>query len=700
MPLFKALFGLLLVLVALLPPCLSFAQGFSTLSVSRFSFPSELTAHAASGHIAWAMDEQGKRNVYLAEAPDYAVRRLTHFQEDDGQEISSLQFSKDGEYLVFVRGGDHGGGNASRPVNTQNMPKMSSVDIWTISLASGKASPLTSGDYPVWGSGHNLAFIKNGEIWLKDLASEEPAKAIIQNRGRLGDLRFSPDGSQLAFVANRGTHALIGVHRDESTPVNWLAPSFQRDQSPRWSPDGQSIAFVRTLGGSGAALPLLEKRHVPWEIWTADVRSGKAVRQWKAPETLAGSVPTTHGGFNLHWPMREQLVYLSYEDGWPHLYSLDLRSQEATLLSPGEFMVEQLSLHPDGKSLVFAANGGDLPDDLDRRHVATVDLTSGTFTWKTSGQGIEAYPIFTGREDEIAFFSATPKRPLLPAVLREGEVRLLGENLIPADFPTEALVAPRHVSFIAADGTRVYGQLFEPAGGPAKKAAVVFVHGGPQRQMLLGWSYMDYYSNTYAINQKLAEMGFVVLSVNYRLGIGYGYDFHRPAGTYYQGAAEYQDIKAAGEFLAGMEQVDAERIGIYGGSYGGYLTAMALARDSDLFKVGVDISGVHDMDHRYALPEGIEVAPDYAEAKQIAWESSPMADLDQWTSPVLFIHSDDDRNVGFYHSADLVRRFDELGKPYDYLVIPGDTHHWMQFSNRVRVNEATVAYLGRHLLQK
>ncbi|MFO7826179.1 MAG: prolyl oligopeptidase family serine peptidase [Cyclobacterium sp.] len=681
----------------LLPLYPGMAQEFSTLEVSKFSFPSGLTANATQSSIAWAMNEQGKRNVYVAAPPEYQPRRITDFLEDDGQEISSLQFSRDGQYLVFVRGGDHGGGNASKPVNTQNLPQMTSVEIWTIELASGKTEILTSGDYPVWGAGHQLAFIKNGEIWAKDLDEDTAPKAIVQNRGSLGELSFSPDGRQLAFVANRGTHALIGIYSDPKKPITWLAPSFQKDQSPRWSPDGTSIAFVRTLGGSGAALPLLEKRHVPWEIWIGDVQTGKAEKQWKAPETLRGSAPSTQGGFNLHWPNQEQLVYLSYEDGWPHLYSRDLQTNTSTLLTPGEFMVEQLSLHPDGQSLVFAANGGNLQDDLDRRHLATVDLTTGTFDWKTAGEGIEAYPVFTGLNDEIAFLSATPKRPLLPAILRDGEISLLGEEMIPDDFPGAELISPKHVQFPAADGTTVYGQLFEPVENTAAKPAVVFVHGGPQRQMLLGWSYMDYYSNTYAINQKLAEMGFVVLSVNYRLGIGYGYEFHRPSGTYYQGAAEYQDIKAAGEYLAGLEQVDPERIGIYGGSYGGYLTAMALARDSGLFKVGVDISGVHDMDHRYELPEGVEVAPDYAEAKQIAWESSPIADLDQWTSPVLFIHSDDDRNVGFYHSADLVRRFDELGKAYDYLVIPGDTHHWMKFSNMVQVNEATVNFLHKNL---
>lgn len=697
MPKLRFLFSLALLFCTLIPVRSGFGQDFSMAAVSKFSFPSELTANASQSSIAWAMNEQGKRNVYVAHAPDYQPRRITDFLEDDGQEISSLQFSKDGEYLVFVRGGDHGGGNASRPVNTSNLPLMTKVAIWTINLGTGKTESLIEGDDPVWGAGHQLAFIKNGEIWMKDLDSEKAPRSIIQNRGRLGELHFSPDGSKLAFVANRGTHSLIGIYTDPTTPIKWLAPSFQKDQSPRWSPDGKSIAFVRTLGGSGAALPIMEKRHQPWEIWTADVQTGEAKMQWKAPETLRGSVPSTHGGFNLHWPIQDQLVYLSYEDGWPHLYSRDLRNNSSTLLTPGDFMVEQLSLHPDGQSLVFAANGGTLPDDLDRRHLATVELTTGSFEWKTTGEGIEAYPVFTGDGSEIAFFSASPKRPLLPAILSEGEISLLGEELIPEEFPQADLISPKHVQFTAADGTTVFGQLFEPADKPSPKPAVVFVHGGPQRQMLLGWSYMDYYSNTYAINQKLAEMGFVVLSVNYRLGIGYGYEFHRPSDTYYQGAAEYQDIKAAGQYLAGLEQVAPERIGIYGGSYGGYLTAMALARDSELFKVGVDISGVHDMDHRYELPEGVEVAPDYEEAKRIAWESSPIADLDDWTSPVLFIHSDDDRNVGFYHSADLAKRFDELGKPYEYLVIPGDTHHWMKFSNMVEVNEATVNFLHKHL---
>ncbi len=225
---------------------------------------------------------------------------------------------------------------------------------------------------------------------------------------------------------------------------------------------------------------------------------------------------------------------------------------------------------------------------------------------------------------------------------------------LPSRYPEAQLVVPRKVVFKAPDGLDVHAQLFERAGGDAragtKKPAVIFVHGGPPRQMLLGWHYSDYYSNAYALNQYLASRGFVVLAVNYRLGIGYGYEFHRPPQAGAQGASEYQDVKAAGEYLRTLPQVDPRRIGIYGGSYGGFLTALALARDSALFAAGVDIHGVHDWAGERARPlltrDRYETAPDLAEALEAAWRSSPISQVSTWKSPVLLIHGDDDRNPG------------------------------------------------------
>src|SRR5262249_26692207 len=144
-----------------------------------------------------------------------------------------------------------------------------------------------------------------------------------------------------------------------------------------------------------------------------------------------------------------------------------------------------------------------------------------------------------------------------------------------------------------------HGILFVPAstGAPEKHPAAIFMHGGPIRQMLLGWHYMDYYSNAYAFNQFLANRGYVVLALNYRAGIGYGLNFREAAGIGSAGASEYNDLLAAAELLKARADVDPARIGLWGGSYGGYMTALGLARNSDIFRAGVDMHGVHDWHH-------------------------------------------------------------------------------------------------------
>ena len=217
--------------------------------------------------------------------------------------------------------------------------------------------------------------------------------------------------------------------------------------------------------------------------------------------------------------------------------------------------------------------------------------------------------------------------------------------------------------------------------------------------MLLGWHYSDYYSNAYACNQYLASLGFVVLAVNYRLGIGYGYAFHQPPHAGVRGAAEYLDVRAAGRWLQRQAFVDPERVGIYGGSYGGYLTALALGRDSRLFKAGVDISGVHDrvtQTPQFNPANPYERAPDYDEAVKTAWSSSPISAVDTWTSPVLIIHADDDRNVRFSQSIELINRLGKKGVPVETMMIPDDTHDLLRWANQVTVYGAAADFLVKH----
>jgi dipeptidyl aminopeptidase/acylaminoacyl peptidase len=693
-----------IVVAIALAPFVVEAQARVTIeSVRSYAFPQNLIAAATGSRVAWTINEQGRRNVYVAEGPNLAARKLTSYGHDDGQELTSLTLSSDGQWVVFVRGGEHGSNwDEFVPVNPSSLPTPAKLQLLAVPFAGGEPRVLAEGgDYPaISPDSRTVAFEKDRQIWTVPIDGAAPAKRLFSARGENTDPQWSPDGSRLAFVSSRGDHAFVGIFTTDSTPLLWIAPALARDGSPRWSADGARIVFVRRAASGGPPTPFLERRPSTWALWVADATTGSARQLWRSPETLPGS----SGGSNLQWAAGERIVFLSYMDGWPHMYSIDSRGGEPILLTPGNYMVEFPRLSRDKSLLYFSANTGPDPDDVDRRHLVRTPVERAAIEVLTPGAGNEWAPTLTGDGRWTVFIGASAQTPAQPMLLMPaGGVRSVRLSApIPRGFPAADLVTPRKVTFRAPDGLLLHGQLFERTGGTAKKPAIVYVHGGPSRQMLLGWHYSDYYSNAYAMNQYLASRGFIVLAVNYRLGIGYGFDFQNPVGAGIRGASEYQDIRAAGEYLRALPQVDGRRIGIYGGSYGGYLTAMALARDSDLFAAGVDIHGVHNYTseggRRLGMAQWQFEPTDRDSAAALAWRSSPVAYVSTWKSPVLFIHGDDDRNVRFSETVDLARRLDAAGVPYEQMVIPDDTHHWMLYSNNLRVNSAIAEFFERKLL--
>jgi dipeptidyl aminopeptidase/acylaminoacyl peptidase len=255
------------------------------------------------------------------------------------------------------------------------------------------------------------------------------------------------------------------------------------------------------------------------------------------------------------------------------------------------------------------------------------------------------------------------------------------------------------VSFPAADGMTIPGQLFAPPErcGDGPHPGLLYFHGGSRRQMMHGFHPSRYYANAYAFNQTMASRCFVVLSVNFRSGVGYGLDFREALDYGAQGASEYGDVVGAGLYLAGRRDVDPARIGLWGGSYGGYLTALGLARASHLFAAGVDIHGVHDWN---AVIENF--VPSYdPQAQQtfagLAFDSSPIADVANWTSPVLLIHGDDDRNVPFSETVTLVEALRRQGTPVETLVFPDEVHGFLLHRNWLAAFRASAAFLTREL---
>jgi dipeptidyl aminopeptidase/acylaminoacyl peptidase len=213
---------------------------------------------------------------------------------------------------------------------------------------------------------------------------------------------------------------------------------------------------------------------------------------------------------------------------------------------------------------------------------------------------------------------------------------------------------------------------------------MIFVHGGPQRQMLLGYHYRHFYHMAYGVNQWLASQGYVVLSVNYRSGIGYGRSFRTAPNTGSRGNAEYRDVLAAGKYLQTRSDVDPNRIGIWGLSYGGVLTAQALARNSDIFKVGIDLAGVHLW--------GSSIDPE-----SVSFQSSAIGAIDKWKSPVLLVHGDDDRNVAFSQTTGLVQLLRAHNVYHELIVFPDDVHDSLLYSRWIQTFERMDAFLRRFI---
>jgi dipeptidyl aminopeptidase/acylaminoacyl peptidase len=674
-----------------------------------YTYDSGLVASEKGDRFAWVENLRGVRNIWTAAAADSQPRQLTHYTADDGQELTQLIFSADGSQLLYVRGGDHDanwpaqGNLAPNPDNSLSEAK---VTIWSVSLADSASTPsqVAEGDSPALSSKGQLVYVKDGQIWTAPLpnASNVAAKPqrLFFDRGKDNTPLWSQDGTRLAFVSDRGDHSFVGVYTS-SQPLLYLSPSTSFDSDPVWSPDGNSIAFMRQPShGDGPENFLVQTPH-PFSFWTAEAATGQSRKVWSSPDTLAGSLPNLDEKEPLFWMANNQLVFLTETDNWPHLYAVDTAGGDARLLTPGHFMVENVVLAPDHRSLVYSANTGEARDDEDRRHLFRVGTDGHAPQPLTSGDSLEWSPAVL-TEGRVAYIATGAQQPaVVDVVTRPGESHTLDTGGI-KDYPSTSLVIPKLVSFKSPDGLTIQGTLFRQTGTGAHQPGVIFVHGGPTRQMLLGWHYMDYYSNAYAVNQYLAAHGFIVLSVNYRLGIGYGRAFQHPEHAGPAGAAEYQDALAGARYLQQVGGVDANRIAIWGGSYGGYLTGLALARNSDVFKAGVDFHGISNwvpfMAKAQALPEHwYEASAEWKRAIDTAFAASPDADIAKWKSPVLLIHADDDRNVPFDQTVELAHRLEQQHTPFEELIIPNDIHGFLRRASWMQADQATVQFLSRQL---
>jgi dipeptidyl aminopeptidase/acylaminoacyl peptidase len=709
---------LLSVALLLMPQAAS--RSFTVDQILNFPSPDNLVASPVGSAIAWTFNERGVRNIFVANAPAFEAKRVTAYTDDDGQELTQLSFSRDGKTIVYVRGGDHGsnrGGDG--PPNPAELPVQPKIQIWSVAATGGQPKLIGEGDSPaVSPESDRVAFVRNRQIWIAPIDGSKQPQQFFYNRGSSESPTWSPDGKTLAFVSNRTDHSFIGLFTPDQ-PIRFISPSTSRDSQPVWSVDGRKLAFLRQPGTGGAPRPPLARTDSPWEVMVSDVSASndetiRAVTAVSSGKSPVDPIVQNPSGIGLRWGADDHLIFMSYRDGFPHLYSIQHpgTNSRPTLLTPGSFMVEHVTLTPDHRFIVYNANTGADRNDVDRRHLYKVPVNAATPTSLTTGTGIEWGPVITADGESVAYLASGAQRPPAPSVISisGGTPRTLAAERLPADFPTSQLVTPELVSFRASDGVEAHGQLFKPlpnVSNETRKPAVVYIHGGGPRQMMLGWHNRWEYANDYGANQYLASRGFIVLSVDYRLSVGYGQAFQFPDNTGARGATEYRDILAGGKYLQSRPDVDPSRIGVWGASLGGYLTALALGRNSDVFAAGVDIHGVHDrlpainttqMAHAM-VGDGITEA-DLRQALKVQFESSPIASVATWKSPVLLIHGDDDRTVDFRQSIDLKQRLQQKGVKVEELVLPDDVHDSLLWKNWKSSISAMAGFFEQNLKAK
>lgn len=645
----------------------------------------------------------------------------------DGQPVAGVVWSADSRTVYFTRTGEL----MRAPADGARAPEPAGLPGRSITFSpDGTEIAYLVGGPPGRGAGpparpEPSSSATPTEIRVRSLAGGAD-RLVASFAGAVGGLAWSPDGKRLTFTSGGSGGRTI---RHEQTPdysgskiiytVNENVPGTPADTYGVPRSGGTPEKYVLGAGGRGGgrggtrwidATHVVVDRQSPdfkrRSIFVVDATTGRETLLHEDVKTtfwsiVGGASPGSQASPDGRW-----ISFLSDRDGWDHLY-IAAPGGRPIQVTKGTFEAWRPAWSPDGSRIAFDSNEGPNPGS---RHigVATIrpDGTSAVRTI-TTGRGADIQPIWSPDGRRILYQHSDPQNSsdlyAVDATTPAAKPVRLTDSM-PASIDKAALVEPELVHYPGPDGKPVPAYLFVPRtlNRSVRHPAIVWIHGDGVNQNYDGWHVQRNYAVYYSFHQYLLQQGYVVIAPDYRGSIGYGSAWRE--GVYMDvGGKDFRDAALAANYLKTLPYVDGDRLGVWGLSYGGFFTLLAVTEYPTLYRAAVNVAGVADYAMYYEDPyhgswtESRIGRPD--QNPRVYAQASPVSHIDKLVRPLLVLHGTSDVNVPYLHSVRLIDEALKRGKGdlVEFMTYPGEFHYFTRDHVLRDAWSRVERFFGRHL---
>jgi dipeptidyl aminopeptidase/acylaminoacyl peptidase len=638
-------------------------------------------------HVLFTWDRAGVANLFVAnvDGRGQAVA-VTSFSE--GQ-VDNAYWSRDSTTIFFPHNGV----------------------LWQVAISGGPPKPVWTtptieSEMVPSPDGARVAFVRHtagtpdgddhkSELVVRSLGDGREA-VVAQDKVSIRRPIWSPDGASLAYTTGSKT-----INHDETPDYSGKKIIYRI-----WEFVPGQIDAVKIAGGQPVAigtpgeyggLAWLDATHLVYDgesqdfkkysIYRVDAADGKPHPIHEITEEQFWSIPEWGEAGAQPWPSPDGrwIAFLSDEDAWDHLYVMPSAGGKAVQITKGHFEAWRPAWSHDSTRIAFDANEPDRPGD---RHVGIANIGSdpshATVTYITAGNGTNIEPHWSP-DDKYVVYQHTDARNSADFFAIETKANAKPVRLsdsMPAGIDKSAFVEPQFVRFPGTDGKLVPGWLFVPKNldRSKKHPAIIWIHGDGVNQNYDGWHVQRNYAVYYSFHH-LLQQGYVVFAPDYRGSIGYGRDWRN--GVFMDvGGKDAKDAWMSANYLKTLSYVDSDRIGVWGLSYGGFFTLIAMTDQPTLFRAGVDVAGVVNYVMYYSDPyHGGWTASRIGTPEQnpqVYANASPISHIDRLQRPLLVLHGTSDVNVPYLESVWLIDEALKRGKGHllSYMMYPGEFHYF------------------------